>query len=70
MAVCLGVLGGSFPEVSWFGIGMLAVGAVLAYGADALCERLCPDVPERALLFRAVGLGVAIVGAVIALRIF
>ena len=84
MALCLGVftlgaMGGFFGSVgeriarlgptAWLGLAVLVLGAVLGFFADALCERFCPETPERSAMFRAVGVGAAFAGTLLALGI-
>lgn len=61
----------SLARISWVGLLVLVLGAVLGFCALPISRKLWPGQAEqRAVLLRFVGVGVAMVGTLLTLRIF
>lgn len=58
-------------RVNWLGVGVLLVGAVLGFAAAPIATRLWPKrAVERTQALCFVGLFVALIGTVLAVRLF
>lgn len=61
----------SLARISWVGLLVLLVGAVLGFCAAPISKKIWPGQAEqRTVLLRFLGVGIAMVGTLLTLRIF
>ncbi|MCL2545117.1 MAG: hypothetical protein FWE77_04280 [Clostridia bacterium] len=70
----LGVLAASAAQgefwlrVNWYGVAVLAIGAAAGFFGGKLSKRLWPDQPQRVVLVKMTGMGLAFLGAIVAIH--
>jgi len=55
-------------RVNWYGVVALVIGAVIGFFGAKISQRLWPDQPQRILQVKMVGLGLAFLGAIVAMH--
>ena len=55
-------------RINWYGVVALAIGAVIGFFGEKISKRLWPDQPQRAVQVKLAGLGLAFLGAIVAIH--
>ena len=61
----------SLARISWVGLLILLLGAMLGFFATAISRKLWPqDMEQKTVMLRFVGVGIAMAGTLLTLRVF